>query len=421
MKDNKKEIKKGITLHCIKANNFKTDMITVFLTTKLTREDVTKNAIIPMVLRKGSSKLETEENLNKHLEEMYGAGFDCGIDKTGDNQVLKFYLESIDNKYLPSEEEILEECIQTLIDIVFDPKLQNGVFEKQYVDTAKEKLKIILEGKKDNKMQYANLRCQEEMYKDTPFGIYKYGYIEDIDKIDEINLYEQYKRIIDNCKIDIFVTGNIEEDKIIELFLKNEKLKKLNEREGEYNRKSKKLEKREEREIIENLDVTQGNLVLGLSVSEIDKKESYSAVIYNAIFGGTATSKMFKIVREEHSLAYTASSNYLRHKNSLFVRCGIEIENYEKTLNLIREQIADMEKGEFTKEDIENAKTSVISTIKMIPDEQDTIIAYFLGQELSENKMSLDEYEENVNKVTKEDIQEFAKKVSIDTIYFLRN
>lgn len=130
---------------------------------------------------------------------------------------------------------------------------------------------------------------------------------------------------------------------------------------------------------------------------------------------------MFQIVREKHSLAYTASSNYLRHKNCIFIKCGIEIDNYEKAVKLIKEQIEDMKNGKFTDEDVENAKTCVSSVVKMIPDEQDTIITYFLGQELAEHKMTLSEYEENVKKVQRDQIESFASKVSIDTIYFLRN
>ncbi len=182
MSDNKKEIKSGITAHVIKTNKFKTDLIAVFLTTKLSREDVTKNAMIPMILKSGSSSLENIEEINKELEEMYGAGFDCGIDKTGDNQVLKFYLETIDDRYLSEGESNLKKGIDTLLEIVFDPKLENSAFKKEYINTEKEKLKAIIEGKKDNKATYANLRCQEEMYKDTPFGLYKYGYIEDLDR-----------------------------------------------------------------------------------------------------------------------------------------------------------------------------------------------------------------------------------------------
>ncbi len=356
MSDKAQKVKEGITSHIIKTDKFKTDLIAVFLTTKLTREDVTKNAMIPMILRKGSQNLGSMEEINKELEEMYGAGFDCGIDKTGDNQVLKFYLETIDNKYLPQEENVLEKGIDTLLDIVFNPKLENNAFKKEYIETEKEKLKIIIEGKKDNKAAYANLRCQEEMYKDTPFGLYKYGYIEDIENINQNNLYEHYKKIISECKIDIFVSGDVDAEKIINTISKNTNVERLNEREPVYNKTNSAFKKHEEREVIEKLDVTQGNLVLGLSIDENSKEEKYVAIVYNAILGGSATSKMFQIVREKHSLAYTASSNYLRHKNSIFIKCGIEIDNYEKTLKLIKEQIEDMKKGNFTEEDIERAK-----------------------------------------------------------------
>lgn len=421
MEYKKKEIKKGINLHSIKTDSFKTDLITVFITTPLTKENVTKNAILPMILRKGSKSLDNIEKINKALEEMYGAEFNCGIDKTGDNQVLKFYLEIIDNNYLPIKEDLLSKGINTLLEIVFEPVTENNAFKEEYIKSEKQKLQILLEGKKDNKTKYAYLRCQEEMYKGKPFGLYKYGYVEDIEKIDKENLYEYYKKLLAECKIDIFVSGNIKEEKIEEIIKNNANIQKLNERNPIYETKNNKEEQRDEKEIIEKADVTQGNLILGLSISEESKKEKYVAIVYNSILGGSATSKMFQIVREKHSLAYTAASSYLRHKNSIFIRCGIEIDNYQKTLNLIKEQIEDMKNGNFTEENIENGKKGIISMIKSIPDEQDTGITYYLGQELSEYKMTFEEYEKEIEAVTKEEIIDFAKKVSINTIYFLRN
>jgi len=421
MEYKKQEIKKGINVHLIKTDNFKTDLMAVFLTTKLTRENVTKNAMIPMVLRKGSKNLENIEQINKHLEEMYGADFNCGVDKTGDNQVMKFYLETIDNEFLPTEEDLLSKGINTLLELTFNPKIENNAFDEEFINTEKEKLKIIIEGRKDSKAKYAYTRCQEEMYKDKPYGLFQYGYIEDIDGIDANNLYEYYKKLLSECKIDIFVSGNIDDNKVFEDIKNNENIKKLNEREPQYEQKNTPLEAKEEREIEEKADVTQGNLILGLRIDEESMKEKYVAVVYNAILGGSATSKMFQIVREKHSLAYTAASSFIRHKNSIFIRCGIEIDNYQKALDLIREQIEDMKKGNFTDEDIENGRAGIISMIKGIPDEQDTGITYYLGQELSEFKMSFEEYEKEIKAVTKDEIVEFAKKVSIDTIYFLRN
>ena len=173
--------------------------------------------------------------------------------------------------------------------------------------------------------------------------------------------------------------------------------------------------------VTESMEVTQGKLVLGLDVN-IDKEDlKYDTLIYNSLLGGTATSKMFQNVREKAHLAYVASSSYLRNKNNIFINCGIDIPNYEKALELIREQIEDMKKGDFTEEEIQNAKKGIIATIKTIEDEQDTEVSYYFGQELSNQKVSIKEYIEKVENVNKKNIIDIANKITINTIYFLKD
>ena len=94
------DIKEGIRLHKIKTNKYKTNLMSVFLTSKLSRDDITKKALILTVLRRGTNNLKTQEEISKKLEELYGASFDCGIDKLGDKHVLKFYVESLNEQYL---------------------------------------------------------------------------------------------------------------------------------------------------------------------------------------------------------------------------------------------------------------------------------------------------------------------------------
>ena len=143
--------------------------------------------------------------------------------------------------------------------------------------------------------------------------------------------------------------------------------------------------------------------------------------VYNAILGGGANSKLFQNVREKNSLAYTAGSTFRRQKNTIFIRCGIEINNYNKALETIKEQIEDMRSGKFTEEDIENAKKLIVSSVRGISSEQDTEITYYYGQELSDNFTSIDEYIEKIERVTKEELVEVSKDIWINTIYFLRD
>ena len=417
-----KQIKEGIKLHLIKNERFKTNLIAIFLTMPLERENITKNAMIPIILRRGSKNMPTQEDISKKKEEMYGAIFDCGIEKKGENHILKFYLESINDEFLPENQgKILKESIDKLLEIVFNPLVENEEFNRQYIEQEKINLKQIIEGRADNKSRYALDRCIEEMYKNTNYALYKYGYIEDLEKIDAKNLYTNYKKIIEQCNIDIYVSGIVDEE-IINYIEENINLKNINDRKSILKKYEIEQEKQiEEKTIFENLDVNQGKLIMGLKVPMQAEDKQYDTIIYNSILGGSANSKLFQNVREKASLAYTANSSYIRMKNTICINCGIEFTNYEKAVEIIKTQLEEMKNGNFSEEDVENAKRGYIAAIKSIEDEQDTEIMYYFGQEFTNIKLDIKGYEDRISKVKKEDIVEMAKIVKINTIYFLQD
>ena len=416
------EIKQGIKFHTINTDKFKTNLMAIFLTTKLTRENVTKNALISLLLKRGSKNMKDQEEISKKMEELYGAIFDCGLDKTGDNQVIKLYIETINDKYLPqSEGDLLKTTMEKLLEIAFAPYIENGEFLPEYVEQEKNTIRQLIGTKKDNKARYAQTRCIEEMYRNQSYSLFKYGYEEDLEKINGKNLYEYYKELLQTCKIDIFLSGNLN-GKEYEIIKNNENIQKLEEREPVYIKpKVAQVNSSEAEKIVtENLDVAQGKLVLGLDVDIKNADQKYDVLMYNSILGGTATSKLFQNVREKAHLAYVASSNYFRFKNNIIINCGIEISNFEKALKIVKEQIEDIKTGKFTEEDLENCKKVVKSTIEAIKDEQDTGITYYFSQELSEGKTTPEEYLNRIEKITKENVIDIANKVSINTIYFLK-
>lgn len=414
------QIKEGIKFHKIQTNKFKTDLFAVFFSVPLSRETITKNALIAAVLRRGTQNMKTQEEISKHLEEMYGAGFDCGIEKSGDTHTIKFYLETINDNFLPKQEKLFEEGFKTILEIAFNPLVENGGFKKDYVEQEKQKLKQIIEGKIDNKGQYALERCIEEMYKGKPYGLYKYGYIEDLEKITEKDLYEHYKNIINSCKIDIFASGQLPEQ-VNNIIENNKNIINLPERKDFKITEDNSEKDKEVKTIEESMEVSQGKLILGLDVLAQGKNLSYSTMVYNTILGSGANSKLFQNVREKASLAYTCGSSYIKRKNIILIRAGIEIENYKKALEIIEKQLDDMKNGEFSDEDIQNAKRLIIATIDNIEEEQDTEISYYFGQELAGTAKSIEEYRKKIEFVSKEDILNIANSVKLNTIYFLKN
>ena len=291
------------------------------------------------------------------------------------------------------------------------------------MEQEKENLKQIINGKIDNKASYAMERCIEEMYKNQPFALYKFGYIDDLENLNGANLYEYYNQLIQSCKIDIFVSGIID-DSISEKIENNPEIKLLKSRKPDFVKPSLDVTANNNGQVInDSMDVAQGKLILGLNVNLDNEDEQYDAMIYNLVLGGTASSKLFQNVREKASLAYSTGSNYMKAKNVIFIRCGIEIKNYEQALDIVKQQLQQMLDGDFSEQDVDIAKKSLIDSIQTIDDEQDTEILYFFGQEFASKKLGISDYIDRINRVTRHEVLNVAKKIGtdIDTIYFLKN
>lgn len=419
------DIKEGIKLHCINTDLYKTDFSTLILTLPLKKEMVTKNALIPFLLMRGTAKYPSQYLITEQLENMYGASFNCGIDKIGDNVILKFCMESINNDYIIDKtEDLLKESIELLLDIVFDPLKNDNLLNKDFLDVEKNNLKNVIESKIDNKDVYAFDKCITAMYGEDNYGLYKYGYVEDIEKINIVNITEYYEQLIKNAKIDIFVSTSSNDNYVKEIVQNNTNIKKLNSRKENICVSSVlpfPTEINDIKKVEEKMNVTQGKLVIGIDTYKERNNFCAIALVYNAILGDGANSMIFQNVREKAGLAYSAKSQFIKSKNNIFIRCGIQIDNYDKALSLIEVQLENIKKGEFSPEDIENAKTYLISGIKKTEEEQDTEIVYYIGQELSKTNISIEEYISNIAKVSKEDVVDFANNIKINTIYFLRN
>lgn len=422
-------------------NKFKTNEIAVFATIKQTQENATKNALIPAVLRRGSANFQNQLEISKKLENMYGASFNCGVDKSGDYIILKFFIETINNEYSDSKENLAQEAFNLLTDIVFNPLVENDGFNINYVKQEKDNLAKIINSKKDDKANYAYQRCIEEMFKNNPYGIYKYGSLQDLEKINEKNLYGYYLNIIQNSQIFIYINGKNANSINVDENINNNFKIAFNNNSNEYNENDDLQEKNENAEIEDNknteikdnknaeivalqpinivkekLDVTQGKLIIGLNAPSENK---YAVTMYNTILGGGANSKLFQNVREKESLAYYASSRYIRRKNAIIIRTGIELANYDKAVKVIKEQLEEMKKGNISDYELASAKTLILASLKLIPESQEDIMAFDFDQDVFNENLTFEQYYKKIENITLKEIIDVANQVKINTIYYL--
>ncbi len=416
LKPKRIEIGNGIFLNLIQTDKFKSNLLSYYFVRPLNREEVTKNAMVPLILKRGTSNFPDSSEIEKELENMYGANYSSAINKRGERHVIRFTMEWASGEYLLDNEHDLK-VINMLREIIYNPYIEDSAFKKDFLAQEIENHKNRIEGKINDKRQYAVNRCIEEMCKNESFALYQLGYVEDLRDINENNLYEHYKRVLHTSIIEIFYVGNYDENLEKHLVdinsIQRENIVEIPREKIISTVAQKKM-------INEQMEVNQGKLVIGYRTGTPFEDKLYaSLLIASDILGGGPNSMLFKNVREKESLAYYIGSSILKYKSLMLIDSGIEFMNYNKTVDIINHQLDNLKNGMFSDDDIEISKKSIKTSTESIKDSSFLISEFFFSQIMCKDIRSLEEILEEFNKVTREDIIKAAKKINIDTIYFM--
>ena len=410
-------IKEHINLYYINDNKYKTVSMSMYLHRKLDKEEVTKNAVLAKVLKRGTDKYNTIKSLNTHLEELYGTLYSIDITKKANVQSICCTVSNISEKF--SSPELSCKAAGLMMEFLFEPYAPNGVFDKGYVEVEKQNLKDDIDAIINDKRSFANLRVVEHMCSGEDNAILECGYVDDIPKINNENLFNHYKSIVNTSPIDIFVVGNVDIGGIVE-YIKNY-LDTISFDIKPIEIKGSLKKAGEPKYVDEVMNVNQGKLAMGFR-TEIDGNNPlyYALLVGNSIYGAGAHSKLFNNVREKMSLAYYASSRLDRFNGLMIVSSGIEFSNYEKARDEIMVQLDAVKCGDFTQEDIKVAKNYIINSYKSYLDSSYLMKDFYLAMSFSGTHDTLEDAIKKVETVTKEDVVSAFSSVNLDTVYFLK-
>lgn len=408
----------GVDLRVLKDTRFKTNTLSLFFNIPLKRETVTKAALLPSVLKRGTEKYPKFKDMARHLAEMYSATCAAGVRMKGDGEVLYFTIEYIADAYIGENLSVL--AADFLREFVFSPLVKDGGFVTEYVESEKTNLKNAIEGLINDKKEYTDVKCREAMFGKEGYGIFEAGYAEDLDDITPANLYEFYTDVIKNAKVDIFVGGTVTEDitDTIDKIL----LPELEPRSAVYI-KTKPAEsgRSEVQHITEEINVVQSKLAMGICCGvEPDSEDYYALMLGTCIFGGSPFSKLFNNVREKLSLAYYATSRTDRLKSVMMISSGIETGNYQAAYDEIMVQLEKMKNGEITDAELDAAKKYLANGINSMKDSMRTMEDYYLSQVIMGTDQSPDELLQRLSGVDVTAIKNVMSRLRLDTVYFLK-
>ena len=422
MEYSRTELLPGVFLSHLRSDKFKTACMSLTLLTQLRRESAAMNALIPYVLRRGTTRYGDMEALSRRMDALYGTAIEPVVRRVGEIQCIGFYGSFPEEAYLPGGEKLLPSAVGLMADMLLSPNTRGGLLLPQYVDSEKEKLLERIRSRINDKRSYSLARCIEEMCCYEDFAVGRFGSEAEAENINYKKLTRQYRSLLQTSPIEIFYCGRSTKKELVSCL--RDVLSALPRGEIDYDIgtdvRMNALEEKP-RTVTEELDVTQGKLVIGYRLGEcMEEAEPAAIFVFNCVFGGGTTSKLFMNVRERLQLCYYASSMVSLQKGLLLVASGIEFDQFEVARDEIFRQLDAIRQGDISDEELNSAKSCVASDLRAYMDSQGELEGFYLTRALEGLEYGPMELAELVEDVTKEDVMGIANSLACDMIYFLK-
>lgn len=411
---NYKKIKRdNYNLHLINTDRFKTITVSLKFTKKYNREESVYFKLLERVLPiNGTENYKSVNDITKKLESLYNANIGYKFYVTSENMTFETNLRIINPKY--TKEDTYKESFDLFKEILTKPTLKNNQFK--YFDLQKDNLINSILNVKDDLRSYSSLKFQEIFYKGTVYAENNYKNIKLFEDMESKKLYENYKKLFSEFKIDVFVIGEFDEEvltKYIEELMKGFKSK------DNYTKDLYTKVKCKESLVKDKFKESQSSLLIGLNLNGLtDEERDYKLILYNTILGSMNNSVLFVNVREKNSLCYSIGSTISKFTETMIIRSGISSDSFDDAVRLIKESLEEMKDEKKVDKLLKNAKKTLNIAYNDFYESSNKIIDYYFIREFT-ILPSIEERREKVMNLTSKDVTDIAKKVSIGLIYLM--
>jgi len=411
----------NVRLTCITTDMFKTGCMSINLIGGLSGETASLSALMPRVLRRGCEDYPDMERIAAALDELYGARIEPAVRKKGEMQSVGLYADFPDDRFVEADGGVLEKTASLLGGILLAPDMCESVFRADYVDSEKSNLIDDIRASINDKRGYSIDRLIEEMCADEAFRVSKLGSEKEADSITPASLTEHYRSLLENSRVEVLYCGSASPERAGSAL--SSALRALPKTAGVTPPKTQVIlypPVDSPRRFTESLDVTQGKLTVGFRLGKAMRVPDYPAfMVFNAIYGGSITSKLFMNVRERLSLCYYANSFIEKHKGVMIVTSGVEFSKFDAALEEIFYQLALVKKGEISDFELTSAKRYVITSIKAALDSPGGLEELYFDSAVAAAPYDPAGLCDKIEAVTLGRVVETASEIEPDAVYCL--
>lgn len=413
------QIVPGVTLDFIASKQFKTSRINLtFVTAAVSKKTVALRTLIANMLEVSSQKYPDQKAISDQLAFLYGATFGTSVNRRGNLHLVNFEMRVVNDHYLKEKQQLLTEAINFLQELIFNPLVTNQAFDQAMFTLQQKNLIAYLESIKDNKQAYALQKLQQAYFEDPVHQIPPYGDKENLAALTAAECYAYYQEMLAHDEVIITLSGDFASDEVLAAIAQ---LKFTPRTVGKYQLTYKQTARNKLVAYEEQQDLNQSKLDLAYHFPvEYRGKYHYAALVFNALFGGSALSKLFTNIREKASLAYYANSSFDSLRQVLFVQTGIQADKKQQVLDLIEQQLAALVAGDVEAQLLANIKQELITDYEIRQDSQATALIQATMDQLSQSKVTASEWKAAIMAVSVADVQAVAALAKLEVSYFLK-
>ncbi|WP_345757679.1 EF-P 5-aminopentanol modification-associated protein YfmF [Ligilactobacillus salivarius] len=414
------ELVKGVNLNIIPSKQFKTTRIFIsFIKNIESKKELAERALLANYLEMCSQNYPTQIDIARKLSQMYSASFGSSVDRRGNYQLINFSIDYIEGKYLVGNEDLFSEVIEFLKEIIFNPLKvgENKNFDEETFTRQKNNTITYLKSIKEDKQAYATAKLRKLYFDNEIQQVPSFGESEDVEKLTISDLMDAYQKMLNTDRVEIMISGDVNTDEVVNKF------SVLPFKARNISRVSMSYTQEIKQEIVTQIDeepLSQSKFDMAFRLPVVYRGDlHYAALVFNSLFGGSALSLLFTVVREKMSMAYYANSNFDPFRQLLVVQTGISYANKDKVQELILEQLERLKKGDFEDELLEQNKNNLISSYISRLDSQTSALLRAQSAALTGINVTIEEWLDNLQSVTKDDVMKVAKMVELQATYML--
>lgn len=407
----------SFNIYTIKTDRFKTSHLEVIFKNVLKKEEIGTYSFLADMLSEGCKKYPRKKDLITRFEELYKIVIYASTMRVGNVIDLHVSLDFINPEYI-EDEGYIKDVIKTLFEVINNPNVCNDEFDLKTFNIVKERLRREINSLKENPVKQSIKEAIKTMDSNSPTSYEILGTIEELENITPAKLYNAYKSLRKNFKVDVFLIGNLDMDNVASLikkYFKNRYIVSDNFEVMVDNKETKKVKEKTMKS-----DNIQTNLVMLFNLKNLSELEKNITLnCFNYLYGsGGLTSKLYKSIREENSLCYAINSMYLKYDKLLMVQISLDNCNVKKAISLVKKELKSMQNGNFSEEEVRDAINNMVISLDMSLDNNIAILNNYVFN-IYDKLPSIEERKEYFKKLTKEDIVNVSKKVKLNTIFTL--